>query len=463
MWITPQNQTLDDTFDPYFPGTTRWYGYTGILINNTQDTYDRYAPLQYGRQAPSTAILAQNQVDLNQIYAARGTAGYLQGISIPNCYVGCSGVTINDLLAARCTIIIKNDGTWQQWFYSTNYKTDSPGAYAPPNRGIPRTETNFSNGRMNAAGNWAQIPFAGVGNNYETFCHAPWAPYESKNPPDLDWGTADHYNRYDGALINYIWHNFKGQGQFGSASDPYVVQNTTQNPNEDIPDGRVYRIDRDIRFTLGLTAQGRNNVRWNYDDNGALSWYNRANFSVYIQTPGGGQRVGATCLMTNEIRWNAWNWTGGSVGGGGGGGGGGCVAATSYVDFQKTAGTVEAGDYLMGMTDDLQFMELHVLSVRRQVQPCVRLYSKSGVTLVCSKSTPLTLQNGDCVLAGEARAGIKLPVRFFAADPEWETIIKIEEVGNREVMLINCGGQSYAAGELPGRYIYTHNNNQQKM
>lgn len=470
-WITPQLTDLDNVFDPYYVGNKI---VTNIITSNGQDTSNNYAPLIFGNTAPATSIISADNLDLNQLYAAKGTASYLASLQIPALHSVCSGVTINDTLAARCAVIIKPDGTWQSWIYSTNYKTDSPGAYSP--NPINRNQVNYTNGRMLASGSWAQRTGNNIGAYYRTYASAPYAPQGAAAPNNwgrpaaLDWGTADHYSTSNPALINYLYHNFKGMladGPYGSTTNPYIIQNTTENPNEDIPDGRRYNITRDIRFSLGLTAQGRNRVSSNFDANGALSWYNRATFIIGIENANASQRIEASVPMYNEIRWNAWNWGGGAGsppgGGGGGGGGGGCVHHLSWLNDHRQAGYVQAGDSVQGMTDELEFMELPLLSARRGLQPCMRITSESGTTLVVSASTPLTLEDRSCILVRDLKVGTKLPVRNYDHDIQWEPIVKIEDLGLDEVMVINVGGHSYAAGEVPGRYIYTHNMSDQKQ
>lgn len=147
----------------------------------------------------------------------------------------------------------------------------------------------------------------------------------------------------------------------------------------------------------------------------------------------------------------------------GGGGGGGCVAATSYVLADKTAADVVVGDVLFGMTDSLEFMKMAVKSNRPEYQDSVRITMTTGATLVVSKSTPLTLRDGSLLMVADLTAGIELPVQYDEATPFWDTVASVEEMGMVEVQVINIGGHSYAAGEQPNAFIYTHNLQQEKM
>lgn len=447
FFTTPQNRDLDDTFDSYLLGNKP--GDTGFFINNYGDVQHRYAPRVFGQTAPATNFITRQGVDMNQLFAAKGTAGYLRDLNgIGDLFIGASGVTLLDLMASRIDTTIHPNGYYEVVYFTTNHKTDSPGAYAPPNRGITRTETNFSSGRLAYSGYWSQIVDNSVGNNYECYAIGPLGG-------SIEGGTIDHWNINNGADITFLPGNWKnmGNGQNGTIQ---MIQNTTTNVNYDIPDGRRYRINRPIKYSLGLTAQGGSNSYRFYDRNGALSWYNRCGFLFGINNVGGGQVIERAVTFTNEIRWNAWNWTGGS--GSGSGGGGGCVDAQSWVTPTLQAGYTQAGDMLMGMTPEMEFMDLTLTSCRRERQPSVRLWMESGATLITSTSTPLTLDTGKCISIAEVEEGkTRLPVKHYSADPRWERIVRVEDVGVREVMVICVGGQNYAAGEQNGHFVYTHN------
>ncbi len=150
------------------------------------------------------------------------------------------------------------------------------------------------------------------------------------------------------------------------------------------------------------------------------------------------------------------------------GGGGGCVAATSYVTSTKTASEAVVGDILFGMDDTLVFQPMAVRSNRPEYQDSVRITMTTGATLVVSKSTPLTLRDGGLMMVADLRPGIELPVRYeghsvFSEEPFWDTVAAVDEVGMVEVQVLNISGYSYAAGEMAGAYIYTHNAADQKI
>ena len=151
---------------------------------------------------------------------------------------------------------------------------------------------------------------------------------------------------------------------------------------------------------------------------------------------------------------------GGSSGGGGGGGGGfdgSCVDAESFMPNGILAKQIMAGD-IIEILDYFDFKgycngEVERNSIVRA--DCVRLISESGISVVCSKNSPCTLFGGKTI-AAEDILGHYLAVRDNAGF-RWEQIVKVENVGERRVAHIFCNQGTYAAGEQPNKFIYTHN------
>lgn len=94
--IQSKGVDLDSIFDPYVTGASP--GLTGIQSAGT-DIHTRYAPLVYGTQASATGIAckvggAGSFVDLNTLFAAKGTATYalpINGNTYQNTYQVPSG------------------------------------------------------------------------------------------------------------------------------------------------------------------------------------------------------------------------------------------------------------------------------------------------------------------------------------------------------------------------------------
>jgi hypothetical protein len=151
--------------------------------------------------------------------------------------------------------------------------------------------------------------------------------------------------------------------------------------------------------------------------------------------------------------------TGGTAGGGGGGGYGGgsfCVFVDSFMPSGLRANQIMQGDQIEIMNESFDgFTFTTVEKNRIGVADCVKLTSITGIELICSKTTPLTLRDNSAIFAPEA-FGHDLPVRDEDGF-RWEKIIKVENVGMLPVAYISCYCEVYAAGNQPGRYIYTHN------
>jgi predicted phage tail protein len=141
-----------------------------------------------------------------------------------------------------------------------------------------------------------------------------------------------------------------------------------------------------------------------------------------------------------------------------GGGSGGCVDLDSFMHDDRLVTEFESGDELRVLDETtMEGTRASQVVYKRVVedQPCVKLTSASGIWIVCSLSTPLTLRD-NTVVFGHDVLGSEMAVED-AAGFRWEEIVSVEDAGRRPVMLIFAENQSYAAGGERGRFIYTHN------
>jgi hypothetical protein len=143
--------------------------------------------------------------------------------------------------------------------------------------------------------------------------------------------------------------------------------------------------------------------------------------------------------------------------GGGAGAGGGSVAAMSFMPgIFKRAVEMQFGDYLLLLNGTRNGVKDGVVSgTRTSLQNLVTLVSKSGIRLTCSDNTPLTLEDGSSINSTEAK-GYRLPVSDTAGF-RWEEIVDVLDAGKGPVVTISCDDQCYAAGDVPDRWIWTHN------
>lgn len=150
---------------------------------------------------------------------------------------------------------------------------------------------------------------------------------------------------------------------------------------------------------------------------------------------------------------------GGGTGGGlGGGGGGYCVAADAWVETEegfKLGREIVAGDMLRVLADDRESTRWERCThnhVERALSWLLR--TVTGIELYCSAETPVTLRDGSMILVPEV-AGHELPVQAqdsFRWEKTWA-----EEIGEIEVAHISCSRNVYAAGNVKGWSILTHN------
>jgi hypothetical protein len=143
----------------------------------------------------------------------------------------------------------------------------------------------------------------------------------------------------------------------------------------------------------------------------------------------------------------------------GGVSGAGCAWDGAVLPSGKTIGSAEVGDALYVLSENGDcYAGYEVRSIHPSIQPCVRIVSESGIALTCSTSTPITTWRDGTLIAIEVEGcvGAMIPVldqRGF----RWEEIVSCEPVGDRPVRLLSCDDATYAAGDEPGRYLFTHN------
>lgn len=164
-------------------------------------------------------------------------------------------------------------------------------------------------------------------------------------------------------------------------------------------------------------------------------------------------------------------WTTSASGGGGGGGGGtygspDCVVPDAWVltaEGPKMAELVRAGDQVQVVDQQTGqrggFAE--VTSNFPGVNDRVRLTTESGLELALSINTPMLLRDGSLAIAAHCRS-----FNVAVEDQDgfrWERVVSVESAGFGPVAAIKCGGQVYAAGDRPDRYVYSHNLFEQKQ
>lgn len=145
---------------------------------------------------------------------------------------------------------------------------------------------------------------------------------------------------------------------------------------------------------------------------------------------------------------------------GGGGGGGGCVWTEAYLSSGFHAGSAKVGSPITVLSDDgYDYLDYSVQNVDFVPQPCATITTESGIELTCSYSTPITIRQEDGKLNTIFlidSVGHEVPV-LDHGEFRWEPIAKLEDVGVKNVAIINVNDGVYAAGNNDDRYVFTHN------
>jgi len=147
------------------------------------------------------------------------------------------------------------------------------------------------------------------------------------------------------------------------------------------------------------------------------------------------------------------------------GGGGGCVVLESYIPWVEPQQTNDhnvmqayqlEADHQIWLADEIT-LDTFLGTVKKaitELQPCVRVTTADGTSLVCSTTAPLPTLRG-VHLAPEV-LGEKVAV-FKSGLSYWETVTSVESVGDKFVRAIDAHNKSFWAGEKEGAYILHHN------
>ncbi len=149
-----------------------------------------------------------------------------------------------------------------------------------------------------------------------------------------------------------------------------------------------------------------------------------------------------------------------------GGGGGGCVALESFVPLVEIeqkhnkrpithAWMLESGMKISLGTEELTIVDGQVVKTLNDYQPCVRISTSDGITLVCSTTAPILTKDKGFIPATEVYGQ---RVAVMRGGTTWfDEVVGLEDVGMKFVRVIDAGNNSFWAGERPGSYILHHN------
>jgi len=152
--------------------------------------------------------------------------------------------------------------------------------------------------------------------------------------------------------------------------------------------------------------------------------------------------------------------TSGTSGGGGTVGNPDCVSPDAWLNTEEgpqLAKDVKPGTRIFVLNEKTFLNDCleEVTHNRIGMNDKIKLTTENGISLTLALNTPLTLGDGSTIVAVHGLNEC-IPVRDENGF-RWERIINIEAAGYGEVSHISCNGKTFAAGDSPDKFIFTHN------
>ena len=241
-------------------------------------------------------------------------------------------------------------------------------------------------------------------------------------------------------------------GQSGGAVDMNSLHGKSYAITYNVAPGS-YTVDKD--GTYGITAS--RSVTWTVSATGSIGTYTPASGAAsttwnYVSRSAATGGAGNITLTNSDGK----TWT--LAVSNSAQGGGACVSIDSYLPNGKQAVNAAVNDdmILLNREDDDGWHTEPIRAVSFATRPCLRLVTKSGISLVASIETPITTKLGVVVPIAES-LGVEVPVLDRGVF-RWEPIVLLEDAGEHIVAKINVNDGTYAASETnDDRYVLTHN------
>lgn len=447
--------TFEEVFEPDAAGPTipGYYNTAGALM--------RFAPRSAGSKATDIKFRNSANSDITNIWAAKGSVSYTVasladiGSLMPIRIADHFSMNVGSRVLARNWLVIKRDGTWEYWLETRNFIAltvrDNAGGTNQLYPVIPGTSYN---GLKLQSGTWAKTPSETFGDNYT-----------------VDFvKESSSYGRW--------WIPSAGQSGTFQTGGYYGAFNVQEGSWLGLGNNLPLTQDRQVELNVDMTATGNNGSY--RDPPGGLRRFNRGTVLCRIK------RLGTTVLEFRFSTCTINSWAditaivyepgyggvgGGGVGGGGVGGvlgGGGCVSVSAKMYNGERADSFTTVDKLL-ITDPYASQDATKNSnfgqIRRSIadlQPMVRIKTKTGASLPCSTTAPIPTKENGFVLAPDL-LGHYIPVAKKADLSDnhtpfiWDEVIDIENLGLDWVQNINVDETCFWASEDGELFILHHN------
>lgn len=139
------------------------------------------------------------------------------------------------------------------------------------------------------------------------------------------------------------------------------------------------------------------------------------------------------------------------------GGGGGCVVSDAFIYQLGKASSVSANDSIVTYNAISKDFETNVITyAQAKTMDCVKVITKSGISLSCSTTAPLSLVDGTQIFAPDT---LHKDILVYSNNEILaDTVVEILDIGKREVMHISCNDNYFMASDInDGRFILHHN------
>lgn len=132
-----------------------------------------------------------------------------------------------------------------------------------------------------------------------------------------------------------------------------------------------------------------------------------------------------------------------------------CVAVNSFLPDGKIAGNIRINDtMILADQETLEPATGTVSYSEISYQPCVRIVTQSGASLVCSTTAPIPTTEG--LLNAPEVYGKHVAV-MIGKNATWDLVTSLEDVGDQWVQHITVENKCFWAGENSNAFILHHN------